>query len=137
MDTVRLWKHYNSMTKFCWIDRYLSIDLYVLISINPLSYLSICLKCRHTIVVFSQSHCKSIIILSLWRFEIIIRRILLIKMLLMIMMLFFLSILFCFSCRINWLRHFWKKTAMHACLGKNAYSAGRLRSHAACVNGQS
>ena len=53
-----LWRH------FSWINRYLSINLYFLISIYPLFYLSVCLKCRHTIVMFSQSHCTARIVAS-------------------------------------------------------------------------
>ena len=45
------------MTTFQFDDRYLSIDLYFLITIYPSCYLSTCLKCRHTILIFSKSHC--------------------------------------------------------------------------------
>ena len=38
------------------LDRQIPIDR----SIYPSFYLSVCLKCRHTIVTFSQSHCQFI-----------------------------------------------------------------------------
>ena len=46
-----VWRH------FSWIDRYLSIDLCV---IYPFFYLSICLKCRHTIAIFSDPYCTTL-----------------------------------------------------------------------------
>ena len=50
IETI-VWRHFSCT------DRYLSIDLYFLISIYPSFYLSICLKCCHSIAMFSQSHC--------------------------------------------------------------------------------
>ena len=50
---------------FSWIDRYLSTDQYFLVSIYPSFYPSICLKYRHTIAMFSQSHCNLRLTLTL------------------------------------------------------------------------